>query len=621
MNLLSLTNIGKTLSSETLFSGVTLGIDEAERIGFIGRNGSGKSTFLSIISGKMEPDSGTIHRNRLLRTSMMEQRLSRSGCATLRDFFFQSDDPVIRLVKEYHGELEKLHVEEEPVSKKLEELTAAMEQVEGLTVEHSFNSYCSELGLPGADALIETFSEGMLKKAALARCLSVGGNLVLLDEPTNHLDLDTTLWLEKQLQNRNTGFVLVTHDRRFLDAVCTSIIEIAGERILKYPGTYTDYLNRKAEREEEAERTESRRNSVLRRELEWLRRGPKARTGKDKSRKARIMNLMDAETKEDDSMQEFSSAQTRMGKKVLELSSITKAYGGNTVISPFSFTFQRRDKIGIIGPNGSGKSTFLRMVAGETALDSGSIIQGETIVFAFFDQTGSFIDGAMTVLDYVKAEAERVRLDDGANLAVEQFLERFLFPRRMLNIPLAKLSGGEFRRLYLIRLLASSPNFLLLDEPTNDLDIDTIRLLESYLIDFNGCILMVSHDRVLLERVTDRLFVFNGTGEIRDYTGAIEGYGNAATERSADTTPAKKNSPQKEIRKKRNQLSFKERKEFETLFLEIEELENEQKSLETFFQSPGISPMELDRNNRRYKALCIDLEVKMRRWEELAEWA
>jgi ABC transport system ATP-binding/permease protein len=620
MNLLSLTDIGKTLNSEPLFSGVSLGIDEGERIGFVGRNGSGKSTFLSIISGRMEPDSGSVHRNRSLRIATVEQRLSRSGCVDLRDFFFQSDDPIIRLVNEYRGEI--------PTSKRVGELTAAIEEADGFALEHTYESYCSELGLPGIDSKIETFSEGMMKRAALARCLSVGGNLVLLDEPTNHLDLDTIIWLEKQLRNRGAGFVLVTHDRRFLDAVCTSIMEIADGRILKYPGTYSEYLIRKAEREEEAQRSERKRSSVLKRELEWLKRGPKARTGKDKGRKARIMTLIDDERQEEASMQEFSSAQTRVGKKILEVAHISKAYEGRSVIRRFSHSFQRGEKIGIIGPNGSGKSTFLRIVAGSLDPDAGSIIRGETIVFAFFDQTGSFIDGTMTVLDYLRDEAERVRLDDGTVLGVEQFLERFLFPREMFNIPLAKLSGGEFRRLYLIRLLASSPNFLLLDEPTNDLDIDTIRLLESYLLDFKGCLLLVSHDRVVLERVTDRLFVFDGSGGIHDYTGPVEKYKEATADNDSSLTPARKSAAtekkgplREENQKKRKGLTFKEQREFEALLVEIEELEEEQKTLEAFFQNPGTDPFELDRNNRRYKDLCVILESKINRWEELEEMA
>ncbi len=625
MNLLSLTDVGKTMNNGPLFSGVTLGIDEGERIGFIGRNGSGKSTFLAIVSGKIEPDSGSIHRNRMLKTATVEQRLSRSGCVTLRDFLFQSADPAIKLVTEYRGELENLNGEM-TASKRLSELTAAMEKENGFALEHSFESYCSQLGLPGIDTRIETFSEGMMKKAALARCLSVGGNLVLLDEPTNHLDLDTTVWLEKQLLNRNCGFIVVTHDRRFLDTVCTSIMEIADGRIFKYPGTYTEYLIRKAERKEEAERSDSRRNSILRRELEWLKRGPKARTGKDKGRKARIMDLLDGDRKEDAAIREFSSAQTRIGKKVLELANMAKSYNGETVIRPFSYTFQRGEKIGIVGPNGSGKSTFLRMVEGSVAPDGGSIIQGETVVFAFFDQTGSFIDGTVSVLDYLKGEAERVRLDDGAVLGAEQFLERFLFPRSMFTMPLSKLSGGEFRRLYLIRLLATSPNFLLLDEPTNDLDIDTIRLLETYLVDFKGCILMVSHDRVMLERVTDRLFVFDGRGGIHDYTGPLDNYREGAATDKPGAGPAGRHTPSKkqestqgERQKKRNGLTFKERREFEALLSEVEKLEEEKKFLEAYFQNPGTDPFEMDRNNRKYEGLCLLLESKINRWVELEE--
>ncbi len=635
MNLISFTAVGKTLNSEPLFNGVTLGIDRGERIGFIGRNGSGKTTLLRLIRGELEPDTGTISRNRDLRFGSVEQRPAPSPGSTLRDFLLESGDPVIRLIREYHDELGR---QGGNLSARLTELTASMDREEGFSVEHAYASFCTELGLPGQDTPMDGFSEGMKKKAALARALSAGENLLLLDEPTNHLDMEAVIWLERKLRSHQAGFILVTHDRRFLDAVCTSIMEIAGGSVLKYPGNYTDYLSRRAEREETAQRSENRRNSILRRELEWLRRGPKARTRKDKGRKARITNLLEAERKEEAAMQEFSSARSRLGKKVIEISGITKAYGGKIVIAPFSYTFRRGEKIGIIGPNGSGKSTFLRMIAGEVSPDNGSIIRGDTVVPAFFDQTGSFIKGTVTVLDYIREAAERIRMDDGTVLGADQFLERFLFRRNMFSIPLASLSGGEFRRLYLIRLLASSPNFLLLDEPTNDLDIDTIRILESYLVDFDGCVLMVSHDRAMLDSVTDRLFVFDGAGGIHDYTGPAEEYhaavkrgttengkpaagiaGASAAQRGQRDTPSEK--PLKNPARERSGLSFRERKEYEALLDEIGALEEEQKSIEAYFQSSSPDPLELERNNRKYRELLKTIESKMKRWEELGERA
>jgi ATP-binding cassette subfamily F protein uup len=508
---------------------------------------------------------------------------------------------------------------------------------------------------------MDELSGGMLRKASIARCLSRGARLVLLDEPTNHLDLDTIEWLESLLRRATFGFILVTHDRYFLDAVCTAIMEIDGRRILKYAGTYSRYLELRAEREEARERAEQRKASILRRELAWLKRGPRARTGKDRGRRRRIMDLRDSGVQKEMAMQEFSSTHRRLGKKVLELQGVSRAFDERQVILPFTYSFRRGERIGLLGPNGSGKTTFLRLISGELAPDGGSVVKGQTTAFAHFSQTGAGIDKSLTVIDFMKEQAERVMQAGGGSLSAELFLERFLFPRSMHAIRIERLSGGEVRRLALVRMLASAPNFLLLDEPTNDLDLDTIRLLEEYLEDFPGCILLVSHDRALLDRLTDYLFVFDGKGGIRGFTGSYEDYrvakeedttavpperSAAAPTRSAATqfrgVPRTGGIPWRDggisaaaqfrgvprmggisaaapsRRREKTGLSFKERREYELLISEIDGLEKEQKNLEAGFQRAITNPAALQNDRRRYGEVLKKLEESIARWEKLA---
>ena len=593
MNILSLAGVSKTLGDAPLFEQVTLGIDAGEKIGFIGRNGSGKSTFLRILNGELEPDEGSVSRNRELTVSALEQTPRFALEMTIDEFLFQGG--VLQIQRDAEDDS---------------------------TVLTTFHSFCRELGLPDFTATMGTLSGGMVRKVSLARCLAFGAGFLTLDEPTNHLDLDTIEWLETLLKNAQFGFLLITHDRYFLDAVCTAIMEIDGRRIYKYAGNYSMYLERKAERAEARERASLRRASILRGELDWLKRGPRARTGKDKARKDRIQDLLDAGMQKENALRQFSSTHRRLGKKVLELHGIAKIYGGKEVISPFTYNFRRGERIGIIGANGSGKTTFLNLVSQEVMPDAGTVIKGETIVFASFTQRGGFSNGKLSVLDYIKELGERVPVEQGS-VSAEQFLERFLFPREMQALPLERLSGGEFRRLYLVRLLATAPNFLLLDEPTNDLDLDTIRLLESYLLDFSGCMMVVSHDRALLDRLTDYLFIFDGKGGIRGFTGNYEEYRDLRGEergRSDSATP--RGEMQRPVRReKKSELSFKERQEYQSLLHEITRLEEEQRGLESEFQRPVVDAAAVGQRHSRYRDVLALLDNKMTRWQELAERA
>jgi len=588
MNVLSLDGVSKTLVDAPLFDRVTLGIDAGEKIGFIGRNGAGKSTFLKILTGETLPDTGTVSRNRGLTISTLPQRpLFRPG-TSLAEYCFQEDADQKALSAEVHA-----------------------------VVADAFRSLCHELRLDDPTARMGTLSGGMVRKASIARCLARGAGFLLLDEPTNHLDLDTIEWLEGRLRAASSGFILVTHDRYFLDGVCTAIMEIDDRAIFKYAGSYSSYLERKADREDARERAEQRRGAILRGELDWLKRGPRARTGKDKGRKQRIQDLLDSRVQAEMPMREFTSTHRRLGKKVLEMQAVTKSYDERQVLRPFTYSFRRGERIGVIGPNGSGKTTFLRLVAGEVAPDAGSATQGETTVFAHLPQASGEEHRGITIIDFMKELGERVLREHGESLSAEQFLERFLFPRSMHAVTLDRLSGGELRRLTLVRLLATAPNFLLLDEPTNDLDLDTIRQLEDYLSDFEGCILLVSHDRAMLDRLTDSLLVFDGAGGARGFTGNYEEYRAVAgsEKREPEASPRESYRP---AHVEKTGLSFQERKEYGELLAEIERLEKEQKSLEESFQQQSSDPIERGKNSRRYQELLGTIEQRMARWEELA---
>ncbi|MCK5201386.1 MAG: ABC-F family ATP-binding cassette domain-containing protein, partial [Spirochaetales bacterium] len=490
-------------------------------------NGAGKSTLLHILSGLIEADTGNISRNNNLRISMLEQTPVIPEGITIRDFLHRGDTPVIKLIAEYHRCLENYNHTESTVGSgrdlPLQELTEQMDKESGWEIENNYLSFLSELKLDNPDELMDNLSGGMKKKAALARALASRPNLLILDEPTNHLDIEIIEWLEKYLGTANFSFIMVTHDRYFLDSVCTTILELNKGRIYKYAGNYSAFLDRREIRLSTEQNEQARIKSILRRELEWLSRGPKARASKDKKRKMRIEDLMDKKVQVEQENSDFSSSKRRLGKKILELKEIKKSYNDETVISPFTYKFKKGERIGIIGPNGSGKTTFLNIISGQIQPDSGESIKGLNTVFGYYDQLSNHLAKAisenLTIIEYIKETAEQITLEDGKSVSAAKFLEMFNFPGGTHRTLLEKLSGGEKRRLYLIKILITNPNFLIMDEPTNDLDLDTMRRLEDYIISFEGTIIVVSHDRAFLDRTTDFLFIFDGKGGIKGFTG------------------------------------------------------------------------------------------------------
>ncbi len=606
---------------EPLFSGVSLGIDEGARIGLIGRNGAGKSTFLHLITGTLEPDAGTIARNRMLRISMLEQMPSAPANITIREYLYHDTSYRVRILNDYRqclSDYEHDHSQEH----RLAELTDKMDKEGVWGIEHEYLSRLTELGLEDPDLPMDQLSGGMIKKSAIARALASGPNMLILDEPTNHLDIDTIEWLESYLKNNTLGFIMVTHDRYFLDAVCTTIFELDDRTIYTYEGNYTTFLERRAQRLLEQQRHQEKIANILRREREWLMRGPKARTSKDKLRIQRVQDLMDSQVQLEHESAEFTSSHRRLGKKILELKGIAKSYGDTTIISPFSYSFKRGERIGIVGPNGSGKTTFLDLISGRTDPTEGTMDVGINTVFGYYDQLSTPLKETMTVLEYMEDISELIVLGHGAKISAARFLEMFNFPVSMHRVEISRLSGGERRRLYLISVLLRNPNFLIIDEPTNDLDIDTMRRLEEYLDNFSGCVLAVSHDRAFLDRVTDYLFVFDGTGRITGIAGNYSDYRTYLTSvKSEQDLPVDETSARKvkQVRHNKKGLSFKEQREYEQILQRIEELEQEKKRLEEDFCNPEVDPAAIQKLHLRYQEIDRLLTASMERWEYLSE--
>ncbi|MEI6875377.1 MAG: ABC-F family ATP-binding cassette domain-containing protein, partial [Spirochaetota bacterium] len=517
MNLISLDRIGLALKDGFLFDGLSVGIDDGDRFGLVGKNGSGKTSLLRLIAGELEVDRGTLSRKRGLAVSVMDQDPGFSADTTIEGFLKQGKAPEIALA----SRRDQLEAADGP---EYHAVMAALEAFGPVSLEKRYAALCGELGLTDLSRPMATLSGGMAKKAALARVLAPRADLLLLDEPTNHLDLETVEWLEKKLLERRIALVLVTHDRWFLDAVANSILEIDRREIYRHPGNYSAFLGRRAERYASMEKADSRRLANLKIELAWLMRGAQARATKSERRKDEVRAMAADGLEREVAGERFSSIKTRLGKKGIEFKAASKSYDGRVIIAPFTWELRPGARVGIVGPNGSGKTTLLAMAAGRIAPDSGQISRGETIRHAFFEQTAESLDPAASVIDIVLEHAERVKMDDGTTLTAEDLLDRFGFPRDFQSMAVSRLSGGERRRLQLVRLLADSPNFLLLDEPTNDLDIETIERLEDYLDEFGGSLLIVSHDRAFLDRTAETLIVLDGRGGALTFPGRFGDY-------------------------------------------------------------------------------------------------
>ncbi len=611
MNALSVFNVAKSVKDENLFSEVNFGLEIGEHLGIIGKNGAGKSTFLKLLAGQLEPDEGEITINNSCRVAFLEQDVRFPEGCDLSDFLRLSQDPHVRMLCQYEEGDHSL-----------------MDQIEALgiwDIETRYRRYLSELGVDRPlDTKMNVLSGGMQKKAAIARILAIEPNILLLDEPTNHLDIPAIEWLESHLSSStaNTGvgaftIILVTHDRYFLDSICTKIMEIDRRQVYFYDGGYTKFLEGREERLNALQKEQDRLATILRRELEWLHRGPKARTGKDSGRKQRIEEMLGQQTRAEEETRAFSSISRRMGKKILELKKIGISRGGKEILKNFNLEFVKGQRFGVIGENGSGKSTLLEIMTGNLKPQSGEVDTGVNTVFGYYDQTSMHLPLDKTPLEFLSDISELIVLSSDYVVTPARFLELFGFPSSFHRLPIRVLSGGERRRLYLLSTLVRNPNFLVLDEPTNDLDIDTLRRLEQYILDFNGCVISVSHDRAFLDRTCTELIVMP---EARRFEGSYTDYHEEQLKLKAGSKVEDQKKPQQNTRVRDRQKkgpSFKEKREFEELSAQIEAFETEQKELEDFFSS-GEADVTGEKQ-RRYKEIGETLETSYLRWEELAE--
>ncbi len=630
MNVLSLENISKTLDEEPLFTEVSFGLDAGDRVGLIGQNGTGKSTFLRLLAGDLVPDSGTIAMARESELIMLTQQMHFTEKDTVRSYLYKGEGKRIALVNAYHAVIAKK--QDSGTKRELIELTDQLDLTGSWNLENDYTSFLGELGLYDMlDEPIHTLSGGMQKKVAIARVLCAKPTLLLLDEPTNHLDIATIEWLEKYLADSSMTMIIVTHDRYFLDSVCNAILELDRGSIYLHPGSFSTFLERRAERLAMMQKEQDRLSVVLRRELEWLKRGPRARTGKDTNRQDRIKGMLSEQKDVSETIQaSFASSNRRMGKKILEVKNISKSYGENPVIANFSYSFTKGQKIGVVGPNGSGKSTLLDLLSGHTPSDGGEREAGLNTVFGYYDQEGRNLNSDKAVLEFIQEKGERITLSEGQSVTAAKFLEIFGFPTTMHRSAIATLSGGEKRRLYLISHLVANPNFLMLDEPTNDLDLPTMENLEQYVQDFSGCTLVVSHDRAFLDLTCDELFVLDMEGNVSFYPGPYSEWRihekeekELAKKEESEQRSSAERQDRRESSSRRNDkkgLSFREKRELEMLNSEMEALHTLQTELEASFSDAQETELgTLAMRTATYHANTEKLEAMEDRWLELSE--
>ena len=615
-------NASKSFGDLNLFNNITFGVNEGRKVAIIAKNGAGKTTLLNIIAGKDSFDSGSYYLKKDIKIGYLEQDPNFDASLTLFQAVYGASGNLMETVRDY--ELALHHHE----GRKLEEATARMDFHKAWDLDAKIKQMLGVLRLNDEEQLVGTLSGGQVKRLALAVTLINEPNFLILDEPTNHLDVDMIEWLEEYLLKSQVTLLMVTHDRYFLDRICNEIIEIDEKTTYTYKGNYSYFLQLRDERLLNKSRLAEKAQNLLRTELEWMRRMPKARTTKPKYRIDAFYDLKkQSEYRRNDSQVEINVQTSRLGKKILVLENISKQFGDVSILDNFSYTFSRKEKLGIIGRNGVGKSTFLNIITRQLQPDSGNIEQGETVVYGYYTQQGLSFKPGQRVIDILRDIAEVVTLADGHQLSVTQFLNYFLFPPEMQYVQVDKLSGGERRRLYLMTVLMRNPNFLVLDEPTNDFDIVTLNIIEEYLSNFRGCLIIVSHDRFFMDKLADHLFIFEGDGVIYDFPGNYSDYRVSQKQQEIEShrnemqtrTNTKDNIPKSPKSSAKNKLTFKEKKEFEQLMAEIELLEKEKAQLETSMYSGSLNSEELIRKSNRLGELITLIEQKTDRWLELSE--
>ena len=639
MSIFTLQSVKKDFGIKEILNNASFSLDATDKVGLIGTNGSGKSTLLKMIAGLEPIDSGQILVNSGARIIYLPQQPDLDDSRTVLEQVFADSGEQMALVREYEELSDKLaHTQEDGSSQLMSRLSVVMQRMDasgGWELETNAKIILTKLGIEDFDARIGSLSGGYRKRIALASALLSEPDVLLMDEPTNHLDALSVEWLQSYLNRYRGAILLITHDRYFLDRVTNRIIEIDRGDIYTYAGNYSYYLEKKALAEESAVSSQRKHQGVLRRELEWLKRGPKARSTKQKARIDRVHDMQDKEFKQVQGKVDISTLSRRIGKKVIELVNVSKKYSDRTLIKDFTYEFSPEDRIGIIGSNGAGKSTLMDIITGRIQPDSGSVEIGSTIHIGYFDQHSEALLAALNenqrVIDYIKEEGEFVKIADGTQISASQMLERFLFPGNQQYAPIHKLSGGEKRRLFLLRVLMSAPNVLILDEPTNDLDVQTLAVLEEYLEDFTGCVIAVSHDRYFLDRTVDKIFAFTPEGNLREYPGNYSVYldfkkSEEESNQAANSKDNREVQPKVEKTQKSwsndkpRKLSSKEKREFEMLEGKIAQMEAEKAQAEKVLYNaePG-AVSHVRQLYEQVESLTQAINTATERWLELAE--
>ncbi|UBM61091.1 ABC-F family ATP-binding cassette domain-containing protein [Candidatus Sulfidibacterium hydrothermale] len=623
MNLLSVDKLSKTYGDKVLFEEISFGLHEGDKTALIAGNGTGKSTLFKILAGKDFADSGSFAFRDGLRVAYLEQQPEFEPGISLKELIDTHDSEIRQIIRDYEEAVKRQAEKDTPETR--EQLNAAinrMDKAEAWDYDRRLTEMFSRFGITRLEQKTETLSGGQKKRIALALTLLDQPEFLLLDEPTNHLDIDMIEWLEKYLSASDITLFMVTHDRYFLDRICNNIMELSDSQIYTYQGNYSYFLEKRAARIEAEQSEREKAEKWMKKELEWLRRMPKARTHKSKARiDAFYETKAKASKKTTDDEIKLQTQTRRLGGKIIEIKNIEKHFGDKKIVENFSYIFKKGERIGLLGKNGVGKSTFLNLLTGKTPPDKGEIIRGDTVSIGYYTQEGLKASPDKTVLEVVKDIAEVIQTGKNKTLTASQFLNYFLFPPKVQQTPVSKLSGGERRRLYLLTVLITNPNFLILDEPTNDLDIVTLNKLEAFLSDFQGCLILVSHDRYFLDRLTDHLFIFEGNGKIKDFYGNYTSYRFSKLNEEKKNKPAEKKPAQPKVKQNNRKLSYKEKREFEQLETEIEQLEKEKAALESTMNTGNLSYQELEETGRQIARLMETLDEKTLRWMELAEKA
>ncbi|WP_315081692.1 ABC-F family ATP-binding cassette domain-containing protein [uncultured Clostridium sp.] len=631
MNIITLENIHKSYSEKTLLNNISLGINDGDKIGLIGINGAGKSTFLKVVGGRDEFFDGSITKGKNVRTEYLSQNPDFKSGATVLEQIFRGDTKEMKLLMEYEDILEKINTcngeNFDALNDKIIKLQGEIDSLNLWDLESEAKSILNKLGIYNYNEVMDNLSGGQKKRVALASALITPCELLILDEPTNHLDAESIEWLEEFLNTRKGALLMITHDRYFLDRVTNRIIELDRGNLYTYPGNYTAFLEKKVERLETEQVKEEKKDALIRNELKWVRRGAKARTTKQKARLQRFDELVNTKSIEIKDNVDISFVGSRLGKKIVELYNINKSFDKKQIIKDFNYIFLRDDRIGIVGENGAGKTTLVNLIRGLIPLDSGIIEIGDTVKVGCFAQDNTHIDHNLRVIDYVKEGGEYIPTEDGTKITASSMCERFLFDSTMQYTPIEKLSGGERRRLHLLRVLMESPNFLILDEPTNDLDIETLKILESFLDEFMGIVIVVSHDRYFLDRICNKIFSYEGDGVIKEYNGNYSDFLIAKEIEKSDKSLESEKSTNK-VKKERvknkedkPKFTFKEQKEFKNIDEDISTLESKIEHIDKDLEKNATNYGKLNELMKEKESLEQELEQKYGRWEYLNEIA